>query len=59
MDCLETATCWSMLHDPSIAGDLDAEAFLELAVKAGYGEDQAQRAATQRALARMRKDLPP
>lgn len=48
-----------MLHDPQVAGELNAEAYLELCRAAGYGEEESQRAATKRAEARMDRDLPP
>ena len=47
-----------LLNDPQHAGQLNAEQFLDLAVKAGFSEEAAQKAASERALARMREGLP-
>jgi hypothetical protein len=57
-DCLENATAWEMLHDPQVAGVLDAEGMLLLCRAAGMGEDEAQKAASARAWERVRRDLP-
>jgi hypothetical protein len=57
--CLEQAKCWSAVHDPNIGGMMDAEEFLELCKAAGYSEEAAQKAATERANKRMDKDLTP
>lgn len=54
-DCL----AWERLHDPEIGGRMTAEELLEACRTAGYSEDQAQKAASERALQRMRMDLAP
>lgn len=58
MGALETVHAYDALHS-SEAGRLDAEAVLELCRAAGYSEEASQKAARQRALERMRRDLPP
>lgn len=58
-ECLETARAYSMLHDPQVAPNLRAEQFLELAKRAGYSEDAAQKAATAHANRRLDQELPP
>lgn len=59
MGALRTARSWEMLHDPTMSGDLTAEQFYDLCRDAGYDEATSQRAASQRALERVRQDKPP
>jgi hypothetical protein len=56
---MEDVRAWELLHDPDVAGRLDAEGYYELCKAAGFPEDEAQRAASERAWQRLRKDLPP
>jgi hypothetical protein len=58
-DCLGVAQAWGHLHDPNVAGGMDAEGIYNLALAAGYSKVAAQKAASLRALERMRRDLPP
>ena len=49
---------WDRLHDPNIGGQMDAKGIYETAKKAGYTEDEAQKAMGLRAWERMNRDLP-
>jgi hypothetical protein len=42
-----------------VSGTLNAEGILDLCRRAGFGEEAAQKAASQRALERQRLELPP
>lgn len=55
-----TADClaWERLHSEE-GGRMTAEELLEACRAAGYPEEAAQKAASERALQRMRLDLPP
>ena len=55
---LEEIRAWELLHDPNVGGQMDADTFYEWCKLAGYNEDASKRAMKQRALERMRKDLP-
>ncbi len=46
---MRSAKAWEMLHDPTHCGRLDTVELYELMVRAGYREEDAQVAATQRA----------
>ncbi len=46
------------LHGPE-GGKMTAEELLDACLAAGYPEEAAQKAASERALQRMRMDLPP
>ncbi len=48
-----------LLQNPEVGGALNAEGVLELCKAAGMSEDEAQKAASQRALERLRRELPP
>lgn len=50
---------WEQLHDPEVGGKMTAEELLEACLAAGYPEEVAQKAASERALQRMRMELPP
>ena len=39
---------WELLNDPHYSGQLDMEGFYNLLVRAGYSEEVAHRAASQR-----------
>jgi hypothetical protein len=58
-DLLHTAKAWEMLHDPEIAGMCSPDEFLDLAKAAGCSEDEAQKAASNHAWAKMQKDVGP
>jgi hypothetical protein len=58
-DCLEAARAYERVHDPEHSSNLAAEELLELCRAAGYPEEVCQKAATERALARMRRELEP
>lgn len=47
------------MHDPNIGGAMRAEDYLQLCRDAGYTEEEAQKAATERANKRMDKELEP
>jgi len=55
---MEETRAWELLNDPQHAGGLNAEGILELCKAAGYSEEASQQAAKERALARLRNDLP-
>jgi hypothetical protein len=55
---LPQALAFKELHDGKATGDLNAEQMYELARRAGYSEDGAQKIATARGEARMNVDLP-
>ncbi len=57
-DLLSTAQAWRMLHDPATVGNLNAEAYLDLCLDAGYGREASEKAAGEWALRRLRQDLP-
>lgn len=56
---LDACHAYEALHDPQVAGALNSEQYLDLALKAGYHEEAAQRAATRRANDRLALELPP
>ena len=43
---LNIAKAWEMLHDPTVCGKLNTEAYMNLCRDAGYGEDAVQKAGT-------------
>lgn len=47
-----------MLHDPQTQGGIDAEGMYDLCLAAGLSEEAALSASKERALARMRKEMP-
>jgi len=53
------AQAWEQVNDPDVGGEMRGEAFLDLLKRAGFSEDVAQTAASERAWQRMNKDLPP
>ena len=55
---LPKVMAWERLHDPEFGGKLDAEGIYDQCLAAGYDEATAGEWARQRALERMRKDLP-
>jgi hypothetical protein len=59
MGCLQETMAWEKLNDPKVGGRATAEEILELCKAAGYSEEESQKVASQRALDRMRLDLPP
>lgn len=56
---LRTAKAWEMVNDPKATSEMDSEGLLELCKAAGYSEDASQKAATDRANARMDRGLMP
>ncbi len=58
-DCLHRAQSWRLLHDAQIAGSWNAEQVLELAKNAGYGEEVAQKMASNTAWERMKREQSP
>lgn len=50
---LPKVRAWERLHDPEQSGKLTFEQFFDLAVVAGYSEDEAQRAANERGWQRL------
>ncbi len=49
---------WEMIADPQVGGVMNAEEFLGLCQRAGLPESVAQKMASERALERLRRDLP-
>jgi hypothetical protein len=49
---------WEILRDPETGGSLSAEGVLEMYRAAGYSEEIAQKAASERAWQRMQRDMP-
>ncbi len=56
---LHKAQSWRLLHDPQTGGQYNAEQVLELAKDAGYGEEMAQKMASQTAWERMKREQSP
>jgi hypothetical protein len=56
---LRTVKAWQMVNDPKVSWELDSEGLLMLCKDAGYSEASAQKAATDRANARMDRGLMP
>lgn len=57
-DCLRTAKAWENLHNPEVAANLDMEGMLELCLAAGYSRETSERAAREKGLQRMARNLP-
>lgn len=57
-DILGSAQAYRALYDPRIGGRMNAEELYNLCLQAGYSEEASQDAARERALERLRKDLP-
>lgn len=45
---MRAVQAWERLNDPEYAGRLDMEQMYELVLRAGYGEEEARKAAQQR-----------
>lgn len=45
---------WELLNDPEYSGGLNMEEFHDLLIRAGYTEDMAQRAASERGWQRLK-----
>lgn len=58
-DGLEQSSAWDTAHNPEIAGSLDAQQYYSVLVAAGYDEAVSQKAASDRAEARLIKGLTP
>lgn len=56
---LQTGRAYDMLHDPNVGGSLKSDDFLSLCRRAGYSEEAAQKAATERANQRLDRNMEP
>jgi hypothetical protein len=57
-DGLQIAMAWQMLHDPNVTQHLNADAYYDLCIKAGYTEEMSQKAARDWGNKRLAADVP-
>ena len=50
---LPRVRAWEILHDPEHSGPLSFTQFYDMAIAAGYSEEEAQKGANERGLARL------